>query len=100
MELLTLEEAVEILNISVFLFISFTVWQVYQYRQNMIDSAYHHLRSHAYMALWAVVSVNMFYHKGWVFTIVFTSLYTLAHVLKENIRLAKTNHWKPSVKDY
>lgn len=81
------------------LYLVVSIYQAYKYKNSMSESAYHHFLSHIFIVASAVVSSNLYVYECYITPIIFTILYIMQHVYKENNRLLQTNRWTPTVEE-
>ena len=100
MELLNIEQAIFLVNIAMILYLLSIVYQVIRYSWRMAPTALHHLHTHGYMSMFALISINLFYFEGWTIPLIFSSFYSILHLLKENYRLVHNNgYWTQGIKE-
>ena len=98
MEIVSALQALFFINVVLTLSCSFMGYQAYKHRHTMTYNSRHHLLSHFYITMFVIISVNMFYFKGFIMPMLFSAVLLLTHLLKENHRLIHNNLWTPDVK--
>ena len=66
-------------------------------KHKVTDNSMHHILSHSYIVGFFMISTNLYIYKDLKTPFVISFLYLLQHLIKENIRLIKTNKWSEDV---